>query len=119
MPPTCSPHSPPATGSHCAAGCSWPPPRSAAWGWAPPRWRGWPGPAPPGSARLRRNVSGPGLTGAEQPFAQLLRELRCRIELGDRRQLIESLEAEQPQEQLARAVQDGAELRPARLLDQP
>ena len=53
------------------------------------------------------------LSGLQQPVAQLLLELGRGVELAERRETADLLEPEQPQEQVAGAVQDGPELRAA------
>ena len=76
-------------------------------------------PAPPGAAAPPAAGTGARLAGPQQALAQLGLLLGRRIPARDVRQLVERAQAEQLQEQRRRAVEDGAELRVARLLDQP
>ena len=63
-------------------------------------------------------MPGAGLAGAQQPLAQLGLLLGGRIPAGDVGQLLQRAQAEQLQELGGGAVEDGAELRVAGLLDQ-
>ena len=70
------------------------------------------------------SVAGPatvpaGLAGAQQAVAQRGRLLRARVPLREVGQLLGRVQPEQLQEQRRGAVEDGAELRAAGLLDQP
>src|SRR4051812_21500104 len=66
--------------------------------------------------RRCRGPAGPLLARLEQPLAQVRLLLRRRAPLGGIGQTLERAEPEQLQEQRRGAVQDGAELRAARLL---
>ena len=63
--------------------------------------------------------AGADVAGAEQPLAQLVLLVGRRVPGARVGQVVERVEAEELEEQRRRAVEDGAELRAARLLDQP
>src|SRR5947207_1682687 len=61
--------------------------------------------------------AGARLAGAQQPLTELAGQLGRRVELSPGRKGLQRLQAEQPQEEVGRAVEHGSKLGSAGLLD--